>query len=787
MAGFEVDIGLYNQGRAANPNFNFMMRVEGIFDLPCRRVHSFTKANEYEYIQEGGLNDYVHMRRKPISQPFTFQVERYVGVDILDPLQPGTDLILPIVLMVWRMQMNNNFTPYRIYTFTGCNVMSKEYGELNAEQSGLLVETTTIGYRELIRVTTPDFMFNANGTTNAFAEYSQSEVNDKLAHQQRNAKRSQYDHTRPEKRPGFNDGKFDFKDYEEKNKKKDKKPVYARQFSDPRGIDYTTGKPKTKRPKYSDGAEYAFKKYAEENKAKDKKPKYARQWSDPRGIDHATGKPKTKRTDFSDGAEFEFKKYAEANKGKDKKPVYAEQWSDPRGIDHATGKPNKKRPKYSDGAEFDFETNAGMDEQQPVYSKFNYQDPPTPVMWPGGDADPVRANKVRGDEAAEAAADTPAEGAEEGGEEAASVERKRDAHSTPGGDKKLAAMWPGDEADPVRANQGRGAVAGVTPDRSNFSDGEFTFGGTEPAFAESPINDAQRAEQVLWEGGDNVRANKLEGQQAAGDRSNFSDGEFQFSKTALEPTYAKSNDQDPPAPVMWTGGDNVRANKLEGESAGGSRSDFSDGEFAFGGKTPDFANTPANDAQRAEQVLWEGGANVRANKLEGGGSGGSRSDFSDGEFAFGGTSPDFANTPANDSQRAEKVLWEGGANVRANQLEGGAAGGSRSDFSDGEFTFGGKAPAFANASPNDAQRAQKVLWEGGKQNVRANKKKEGGGGGSRSSFSDGKFAFGGKSPSYAKSSSTDSQRAEQVLWEGWQQGPKGSTATKRAKMADLLK
>ncbi|MBQ7680326.1 MAG: hypothetical protein IJT34_10820, partial [Butyrivibrio sp.] len=51
----------YNQGRGASPNFNFMLRVELLFDLPCRKVHSFTKQNEFENIQEGGLNDYVHM------------------------------------------------------------------------------------------------------------------------------------------------------------------------------------------------------------------------------------------------------------------------------------------------------------------------------------------------------------------------------------------------------------------------------------------------------------------------------------------------------------------------------------------------------------------------------------------------------------------------------------------------------------------------------------------------------------------------------------------------------
>lgn len=150
-----VDSGNYvvaNFGKNPAVNFNFMLRVEGVFDLPCRRVHVFQKENEYELIQEGGLNDYVHMRRKPISKPFTFQVERYVGTDILDPLANGTELVLPVILYVNRYRVYGEFVPVRMYVFTGCTVMAKEYGELNAESSGLLIETTTIAYRELMCV-----------------------------------------------------------------------------------------------------------------------------------------------------------------------------------------------------------------------------------------------------------------------------------------------------------------------------------------------------------------------------------------------------------------------------------------------------------------------------------------------------------------------------------------------------------------------------------------------------------------------------------------------------------
>lgn len=150
------------------PSFNFALEVEAMFFMPLKSVRVFTKENEFEYYQEGGLNDYVHMLRKPISKPFTFQVERYVGMSastdfptsFLDPLAMGTDLILPVVLYVThrpagKSGANFSFTnTTRAYIFTGCTVISKEYGELNAERSGLLTEVTTISYRELMVMNT---------------------------------------------------------------------------------------------------------------------------------------------------------------------------------------------------------------------------------------------------------------------------------------------------------------------------------------------------------------------------------------------------------------------------------------------------------------------------------------------------------------------------------------------------------------------------------------------------------------------------------------------------------
>lgn len=146
-----------NKGFTPVPGFNFLLRVEMVFDVPVKSVRAFTKNFEYEYIQEGGLNDYVHMRRKPISQPFTLEIERYAATDLYyDPLQNGTELMLPLLLFVSPYQ--GDFMGYsrRTFAFTGCTVTGKEYGALDAEKGGLLTETIKIAYRQIVVLDLPE-------------------------------------------------------------------------------------------------------------------------------------------------------------------------------------------------------------------------------------------------------------------------------------------------------------------------------------------------------------------------------------------------------------------------------------------------------------------------------------------------------------------------------------------------------------------------------------------------------------------------------------------------------
>ena len=138
------------------PSFNFYLLVNGVDEIPLKSVQPFSRDNEYEPIQEGGMNDYVYLKRKPISQPFKLVVERYVdyGLGLGNPLTNGTELLLPLILYVGK-NVGGAFDSGRYYTFTGAVIMGIQYGGLDAEKGGLHTETITFGYNHMFVLTTP--------------------------------------------------------------------------------------------------------------------------------------------------------------------------------------------------------------------------------------------------------------------------------------------------------------------------------------------------------------------------------------------------------------------------------------------------------------------------------------------------------------------------------------------------------------------------------------------------------------------------------------------------------
>lgn len=127
-------------------NMNFQLTAKDHV-LACRKIHTFAQEIEYEVIAEGGSNDTVHIRKKPLGKPFTFQVERYVQAGYQDILEIGgffEQLILEV------SEKPGDFSDSKVsFLFSGCLVSGKSYNGMDAEKSDLLVETTTIVYERL--------------------------------------------------------------------------------------------------------------------------------------------------------------------------------------------------------------------------------------------------------------------------------------------------------------------------------------------------------------------------------------------------------------------------------------------------------------------------------------------------------------------------------------------------------------------------------------------------------------------------------------------------------------
>ncbi len=159
------------------PNFRFILRIEGVFNLPLKSIRPFTKENEYEQIEEGGLNDFVYMKRKHVTKPHTIQIERYLTEDFYDPVPNGTAFVLPLLLFVGGNNGQDfDLAPRRTYVFFGAQVLNKEIGGFDAEKSGLLTETVTIAYHQMYFIDTPGetestpWTFEKNGLQNVYAK-----------------------------------------------------------------------------------------------------------------------------------------------------------------------------------------------------------------------------------------------------------------------------------------------------------------------------------------------------------------------------------------------------------------------------------------------------------------------------------------------------------------------------------------------------------------------------------------------------------------------------------------
>lgn len=126
-------------------SMNFIVRAEGR-EIICRSVQGIQKEREQEFIREGGLNDYVHIRPKPLTRAQTLKLECIASPDNEKLLPLGKVLAEPLVVETKpEMSSGKNIR----FTFNGCMVVDKKFGDLRAEKSGILEETISIAYQEM--------------------------------------------------------------------------------------------------------------------------------------------------------------------------------------------------------------------------------------------------------------------------------------------------------------------------------------------------------------------------------------------------------------------------------------------------------------------------------------------------------------------------------------------------------------------------------------------------------------------------------------------------------------
>ena len=133
---------------------NFVMRINAVLDIPLQKVHGFSQDLEYETIQQGGVNEYVTIRQKQVTQVRSFEVEFYVSKGYSSALSLGASFTIPIMILV--SDVPGSFEAEhikRMYAFTGCTVIGRTYGELDAERGALIVETAKIAYERMVPLT----------------------------------------------------------------------------------------------------------------------------------------------------------------------------------------------------------------------------------------------------------------------------------------------------------------------------------------------------------------------------------------------------------------------------------------------------------------------------------------------------------------------------------------------------------------------------------------------------------------------------------------------------------
>lgn len=111
---------------------------------------------EFETLQEGGLNDQVHVLTKPGSQQGTLQLERGVVADgsykdLLAALTPGRRISVPVSIILCH-QTEDGLKQVRCFSFNDGLVTRRTMGEFDAMSGQIILEKLEISHAGLVEI-----------------------------------------------------------------------------------------------------------------------------------------------------------------------------------------------------------------------------------------------------------------------------------------------------------------------------------------------------------------------------------------------------------------------------------------------------------------------------------------------------------------------------------------------------------------------------------------------------------------------------------------------------------
>lgn len=188
-------------------NYHFLLRVDALIDVACKSVQAFGNEAEFEYLQEGGVNDYVHMLKKPITSPKVLQIECYATSTVLNAFPLGTKMLTPMILYISKQAENIDINFAKQFIFTGCVVKKITNGELDAERSGLITNTIEIAFETVTAIPNPlvaqgkQWGFSGTdmeGNRAKSATYNQTEVRKNKMNDRKEYRKWEFDGNNPD-------------------------------------------------------------------------------------------------------------------------------------------------------------------------------------------------------------------------------------------------------------------------------------------------------------------------------------------------------------------------------------------------------------------------------------------------------------------------------------------------------------------------------------------------------------------------------------------------------------